>query len=296
VNGVRSKRKPRRRARRSADAPHSEPQASQKLHKVLAQAGLGSRRAMERWIDEGLVTVNDRVADVGARVTPRDRIRIGQRAVNWPQPRRLPEVLIYHKPEGELTTREDPEGRATVFDRLPRLRGGRWLAVGRLDYNTGGLLLFTTSGELANRLMHPRHALEREYAVRTLGQLTPQQLEKLRSGIRLDDGVARCLEVEDGGGEGANHWYRVVLAEGRNRLVRRMFAALGLTVSRLMRVRYGPVRLPPRLKRGQMCRLEGDAVRALMKLSDSPPALRQQATRHGPEEKRSHRRRSSAAR
>jgi 23S rRNA pseudouridine2605 synthase len=246
---------------------------------MLAQTGLGSRRAMERWIDEGRVTVNDRVANVGTRVTPRDVIRVDRRAVRWPEPRRLPQVLIYHKPEGEVTTRADPEGRATVFDRLPRLRGGRWLAVGRLDYNTGGLLLFTTSGELANRLMHPRYELEREYAVRTLGRLNPQQVARLKAGIELDDGTARCLVVEDSGGEGANHWYRVVLSEGRNRVVRRMFAALGLTVSRLMRVRFGPVRLPPQLKRGQMCRLDFEGVRTLMRLADHdgvnvPPATR----------------------
>lgn len=223
---------------------------------------------MERWIEEGRVSVNYRAAGVGARVTPQDVIKVGQRVVHWPQQRRLPEVLIYHKPEGEVTSREDPEGRATVFDRLPRLREGRWLSIGRLDYNTGGLLLFTTSGELANRLMHPRYALEREYAVRALGRLTPQQIDRLKAGIELDDGPARCLEVEDSGGEGANHWYRIVLTEGRNRVVRRLFAALGLTVSRLMRVRFGPVRLPPRLKRGQMCRLDSDGVRSLMHLPD----------------------------
>ena len=264
---MKSERRPRRRSA-AEDTRRPAPVESQKLHKMLAQAGLGSRRAMERWIDEGRVTVNNQVAGVGARVTPRDVVRVDQRAVRWPQARRLPQVLLYHKPEGEVTSRDDPEGRATVFDRLPRLRGARWLAVGRLDYNTGGLLLFTTSGELANRLMHPRYALEREYAVRTLGRLAPQQIARLKAGIELDDGPARCLVVEDSGGEGANHWYRVVLTEGRNRVVRRMFAALGLTVSRLMRVRFGPVKLPPRLKRGQVCRLDSDGVRALMQPPD----------------------------
>jgi 23S rRNA pseudouridine2605 synthase len=228
---------------------------------------------MERWIKEGRVTVNARVAGIGARVSEQDAIRVGRKVIHWPQSPGLPQVLIYHKPEGEVTSRSDPEGRATVFDRVPRLREGRWLAVGRLDYNTGGLLLFTTSGELASRLMHPRYRFEREYAVRTLGRLTPQQIEKLKSGVQLEDGPARCLTVEDSGGEGANHWYRVVLTEGRNRIVRRMFGALGLTVSRLMRVRFGPVRLPPRLRRGQMARLDGDGVRALMELSGSLPGV-----------------------
>lgn len=219
---------------------------------------------------EGRVTVNAQVAGIGTRVIPSDVIKVGQRVVRWGAPHRFPEVLVYHKPEGELTARDDPQGRATVFERLPRLRSGRWLAIGRLDYNTGGLLLFTTSGELANRLMHPRYGMEREYAVRTLGQLTAQKVEQLKSGIDLDDGAARCLVVEDAGGEGANHWYRVVLTEGRNRIVRRMFAALGLTVSRLMRVRFGPIVLPPRLKRGQMSRLDREGVRALLRALDQP--------------------------
>jgi 23S rRNA pseudouridine2605 synthase len=173
-------------------------------------------------------------------------------------------VLIYHKPEGEITSRDDPQGRPTVFAKLPRLRGAKWLAVGRLDYNTCGLLIFTTSGELANRMMHPRFAIEREYAVRTLGRLRPEHVEKLKSGIMLDDGIARCAAVEDEGGEGANHWYRVVLAEGRNRVVRRMFEALGLTVSRLLRVRFGTISLPPRLKRGQLNELAPEEVTRLM--------------------------------
>lgn len=268
---VRSKRKPAQRAVSARARRRNEtPAASQKLHKILAQAGLGSRRTMEGWIEGGRVTVNGRVAAVGTRITPRDIVRIDERTLRWPEPRRLPEVLIYHKPEGEVSSREDPRGRATVFDHLPRLRGGRWLAVGRLDYNTGGLLLFTTSGELANRMMHPRYRIEREYAVRVLGRLTLQQIERLKSGIELDDGPARCLTVEDAGGEGANHWYRVVLAEGRNRIVRRLFAAVGLTVSRLMRVRFGPVELPPRLKRGQMRPLDRDGVRSLLAALDQP--------------------------
>lgn len=237
---------------------------SQKLHKILAQSGLGARRAMEQWIRDGRVTVNGVVAGIGARVTPRDRIRVDKREVRWPAPRRLPKVLIYHKPEGEITSRDDPQGRPTVFSKLPRLRGAKWLALGRLDYNTCGLLIFTTSGELANRMMHPSFAVEREYAVRTLGRLSLEQVAKLKSGIVLDDGLARCTVVEDEGGEGANHWYRVVLAEGRNRVVRRMFEALGLTVSRLLRVRFGTISLPRRLKRGQLCELAPEEVTRLM--------------------------------
>ena len=237
---------------------------SQKLHKVLAQSGLGSRRAMEQWIRDGRVTVNGVAAGIGTRVTSRDLIRVDKRVVRWPAPRRLPKVLIYHKPEGEITSRDDPQGRPTVFSKLPRLRGAKWLAVGRLDYNTCGLLIFTTSGELANRMMHPRFAVEREYAVRTLGRLSAEQVTRLKSGITLDDGLARCSAVEDEGGEGANHWYRVVLSEGRNRVVRRMFEALGQTVSRLMRVRFGTVSLPPRLKRGQLSELAPEEVRRLM--------------------------------
>lgn len=237
---------------------------SQKLHKVLAQSGLGSRRMMEEWIREGKVTVNDAVAGIGTRVVPTDVIRIGRRIVRWPGTHRLPRVLVYHKPEGEIVTQDDPEGRVTVFERLPEVRGAKWLAVGRLDYNTSGLLIFTTSGELANRMMHPRFAVEREYAVRIVGQLTPTQIDRLKNGIELSDGLAKCVSVEDEGGEGTNHWYRIVLREGRNRVVRRMFEALGLTVSRLMRVRFGVVALPPRLKRGQVSALPAAEVKRLL--------------------------------
>lgn len=231
---------------------------------MLAQAGLGSRRVMEQWIRDGRVTVNGDVAGIGARVTPQDLIQVGRRMVRWPASRQLPRVLLYHKPEGEITSRDDPQGRPTAFAMLPRLRSARWLAVGRLDYNTCGLLIFTTSGELANRMMHPRFAVEREYAVRTLGRLTSEQTARLKSGILLDDGSVRCTVVEDEGGEGANHWYRIVLPEGRNRVVRRMFEALGLKVSRLMHVRFGIVSLPPRLKRGQLSELAPGEIRQLM--------------------------------
>jgi len=247
----------RRAAERAADP-------SQKLQKILAQSGLGSRRAMETWIGEGKVTVNGAVATIGTRVSPGDLIKVGSRTVRWPAPQRLPRVLLYHKPEGEIVSRDDPEGRASVFDKLPPLRDGKWLAIGRLDFNTSGLLIFTTSGDVANRLMHPRFEVEREYAVRIMGQLTGEQRTKLLKGIKLSDGVARCESVEDEGGEGSNHWYRIALREGRNRVVRRLFEALGLTVSRLMRVRFGVVALPPRLKRGQVMELSAGEVKELL--------------------------------
>jgi len=237
---------------------------SQKLHKVLAQSGLGSRRTMEEWIREGKITVNGEVAAIGTRVKPDDLIRVGHKVVRWPMTQRLPRVLLYHKPEGEIVSREDPQGRTSVFERLPALRGAKWLAVGRLDYNTSGLLIFTTSGELANRMMHPRFAVEREYAVRIVGQLTSAQIARLTNGIELADGPAACLSVEDQGGEGTNHWYRIMLREGRNRVVRRMFEALGLTVSRLIRVRFGVIALPPRLKRGQVSALPAAEVKRLL--------------------------------
>ena len=247
-------------------AQHGAPEnlPSQKLHKVLAQAGIGSRRMMEQWIREGKITVNGSVATIGTRVVPADSILVGKRVVRWPSTHRVPQVLVYHKPEGEIVSHDDPEGRTSVFERLPSLRGAKWVAVGRLDYNTSGLLIFTTSGELANRMMHPRFAVEREYAVRLIGQLSSAQTERLTRGIVLSDGPAACISVQDEGGEGTNHWYRIVLREGRNRVVRRMFEALGLTVSRLMRVRFGVVALPPHLKRGQVSALPAAEVKRLL--------------------------------
>ncbi|MBI2295881.1 MAG: rRNA pseudouridine synthase [Betaproteobacteria bacterium] len=238
--------------------------ATHKLQKVLAQAGLGSRRDMEQCIRDGRVTVNGAKAQIGARVGPHDSVRIDGKPVRLRSEPGLPRVLLYHKPEGEIVSRDDPEGRASVFERLPPLRGAKWLAVGRLDFNTGGLLLVTTSGELANRMMHPKYELAREYAVRVRGRIRDDQIARLRHGVRLNDGVARCDSVELQGGEGANRWYRVVLREGRNRIVRRMFEALGLTVSRLMRIRFGPVSLPPRLKRGQFTELPPRETRQLL--------------------------------
>ncbi|WP_313032763.1 23S rRNA pseudouridine(2605) synthase RluB [Massilia alkalitolerans] len=236
-----------------------------KLHKVLAEAGLGSRRDMEELIVAGRVSVNGEPAHIGQRILPTDAVRINgkliQRKVNNNKP---PRVLVYHKPAGEIVSHDDPEGRPSVFDRLPNMKTGKWLAVGRLDFNTEGLLLFTTSGDLANRLMHPRYNIDREYAVRTLGELEEGMRQKLLAGVELDDGLASFSKVQDGGGEGINKWYRVVIGEGRNREVRRMFEAVGLTVSRLIRTRYGAMTLPTGLKRGRWEELQENDVRALM--------------------------------
>ena len=239
--------------------------ASQKLHKVLAAAGFGSRRAMEERIREGVVTVNGRIAGIGDRVTAEDRIKVGDKILRWPQEGKLPRVLLYHKPEGEIVSRDDPEQRNSVFDSLPKLRGQKWIAIGRLDFNTSGLLVFTTSGELANRLMHPRFEVEREYAVRVQGTMTEAQINTaLMQGVVLEDGPVKFEKLEDQGGEGFNHWYRVMLKEGRNRVVRRTFEALGLPVSRLMRIRFGIINLPPRLKRGTVSELgEGEVAQVL---------------------------------
>lgn len=248
---------------------------SQKLQKVLAQAGLGSRRAMEEIIKTGKVKVNGTPATLGARVTTDDLIQVGRRQIKFKVTTRLPRVILYHKPEGEIVTRDDPEGRPSVFEKLPVIRSAKWLAVGRLDFNTGGLLIFTTSGELANRLMHPRFEVEREYAVRLFGALTPAQIAEFKRGVRLSDGDARFDMLEEQGGEGRNRWYRVVLKEGRNRVVRRMFEALGLQVSRLMRVRFGIVSLPPRLKRGTWVELKESEISQLLEWTGSTAAAQQ---------------------
>lgn len=238
-----------------------------KLHKVLAEAGLGSRRDMEDLIVAGRVSVNGEPAHIGQRILPTDQVRINGKLIQRKIAKKPPRVLIYHKPAGEIVSTSDPEGRQSVFDSLPQMKVGKWLAVGRLDYNTEGLLLFTTSGDLANRLMHPRYGIEREYAVRTLGELEEGMRQKLLAGVELEDGLAQFSKIADGGGEGVNKWYRVVIGEGRNREVRRMFEAVGLTVSRLIRTRYGVMTLPAGLKRGRWDELDDDAVRALLKVS-----------------------------
>lgn len=237
---------------------------SEKLQKVLARAGYGSRREMEQWIAAGRVTLNGRPARLGDRAGPEDRIEVDGRPLA--EEKRTPprQVLIYYKPAGEVTTRQDTEQRPVVFDRLPRPIAGRWVAVGRLDVNTSGLLLFTTDGELANRLMHPSFQIEREYAARVLGKVTPEALERLQRGVELDDGLARFEVIEQTSDDGgANDWFRVVLREGRKREVRRLFESQGLTVSRLIRVRYGPVALPRDMRRGEIRELGPAEVAAL---------------------------------
>lgn len=238
-----------------------------KLHKVLAEAGLGSRRDMEELIVAGRVSVNGEPAHIGQRILPTDQVRINGKLIQRRVSKKPPRVLVYHKPAGEIVSHDDPDGRPSVFERLPTMKAGKWLAVGRLDFNTEGLLLFTTSGDLANRLMHPRYGIDREYAVRTLGELEEGMRQKLLAGIELEDGLAQFSRVADGGGEGVNKWYRVTIGEGRNREVRRMFEAVGLTVSRLIRTRYGALVLPPNLKRGRWEEMDEHAVRDLLKLS-----------------------------
>ncbi len=236
----------------------------ERLQKWLAGQGLGSRRALEVWIKEGRVTVDGQVATLGQKVTGHEVIMVDGRRVGAGARAAEPaRTLIYHKPIGEICTRSDPEGRPTVFENLPKLRGQRWISVGRLDVQTSGLLLFTTDGELSHRLMHPSASLEREYAARVQGVLASDAMQKLRHGIKLPDGEARFDHLEEGGGEGQNRWYRVVVSQGRNRVVRRLFEAVGGRVSRLIRVRFGPLPLPRDLPRGRMRDLDVAELREL---------------------------------
>lgn len=248
---------------------------SEKLQKVLARAGVGSRREMETVISEGRVSVNGKVATLGDRVDASAAIRVDGHQISVPSVTDvICRVLAYHKPEGEVCTRHDPEGRPTVFDRLPRIKDSRWVAVGRLDVNTSGLLLFTTDGELANRLMHPSHEVEREYAVRVFGEVTEGMLQKLRHGVQLEDGPAKFDKITSGGGEGLNQWYNVTLCEGRNREVRRLWESLEVQVSRLMRIRYGDIKLDKTLPRGGWAELELPQVNYLRKMVGLPPEER----------------------
>lgn len=236
---------------------------TEKLQKVLARAGLGSRRQIETWIRQGRVQVNQQIAPLGIRVSSSDKIHIdGYPIGQLVTPPR--QILCYHKPLGELCTRSDPEGRATIFDHLPRLKQGRWTSVGRLDINTAGLLLLTTDGELAHRLMHPSRGIEREYAVRILGKVSETMLKRLVDGVLLEDGMARFRRVVDAGGQGANHWYHVLLEEGRHREVRRLWESQGVIVSRLIRIRFGPVCLPKGLRAGESMMIDHDTEKALL--------------------------------
>lgn len=238
---------------------------TEKLQKVLARAGLGSRREMERWIEAGRISVNDQTANLGDRVGEDDAIKVDGKTLSKQRTTKgKRRVLIYHKPVGEVTTRNDPEGRRTVFDHLPSIANGRWIVVGRLDINTLGLLLFTNDGELANRLMHPSSEIEREYAVRILGDVDASIINNLKKGVELEDGMAHFDSVEYSGGEGANHWYHVTLKEGRNREVRRLWESQGVTVSRLIRVRFGPVRLHRTIRSGHWEEMDEKGIQQLL--------------------------------
>ena len=262
---------PRRVLAADPDAP--------KLHKVLAQSGVGSRRDLETMITEGRVTVNNQPAHIGQRISFGDRIYVDGKQVRVRIAPPPPRVIAYHKPVGEVVTHDDPQQRPTVFRRLPRLQQGKWQSVGRLDINTEGLLLFTNSGDLANRLMHPRFGVEREYAVRVLGTLTEDERAKLLEGVEIDGQTAAFQSIEDGGGEGVNHWYRVVITEGRNREVRKLMDSVGKAVSRLIRIRYGSVVLPRGLRRGVWVDLANDDVKALR---NATGMARRDGPGHGP--------------
>lgn len=222
---------------------------SEKIQKFLADAGLASRREIERMIEAGMILVNNQRAHIGQRVEGTEKITVNGKPFRIDRPEKT-EVIMYHKPEGVVASRSDEQGRETVFEHLPRLRSGRWIMVGRLDINTSGLLLFTNDGELAHRLMHPSSDIEREYAVRVYGEVTEDILDRLRAGVMLDDGMAQFTQIQDVGGEGRNHWYHVILTRGRHREVRRLWESQGVEVSRLIRVRFGAFVLPPRLRKG----------------------------------------------
>lgn len=250
----------------------TDSQETEKLQKVLANNGVGSRREMERWIEEGRISVNGTVAKLGDRVGGDDQLRVDGHLLSRSKEKSPCRVLMYNKPEGELCSRNDPEGRATVFDRLPNIQSDRWIAVGRLDINTSGLLLFTNDGELANRLMHPRHEIEREYAVRVFGEVTPVMLRTLQKGVELEDGVAKFthIHVRPTDDESLNQWFNVTLSEGRNREVRRLWESQGVQVSRLIRVRYGNLELQKRLPQGAWIELDLEKVNQLRKMVQLP--------------------------
>ncbi|WP_273020898.1 23S rRNA pseudouridine(2605) synthase RluB [Rheinheimera sp.] len=270
----------------------SDKTASEKLQKVLARAGLGSRREMEEWISGGRVTVDGKPATLGDRVSPNQLVRVDGHPVQIAsEEQQICRVLAYHKPEGEICSRTDPEGRPTVFSRLPNIKGARWIAIGRLDINTSGLLLFTTDGELANRLMHPKFEVEREYAVRVFGEINDAMIQRLRTGVELEDGKANFKKIKALPGEGINRWFHVVLTEGRNREVRRMWESQGAVVSRLIRVRYGDLLLPKHLPAGGYAEYPLDEVNYLRKLVSLAPEV---ATLVKPEDRDERRRRMAS--
>ncbi len=244
----------------------------ERLQKVLANAGFGSRREIERQIEAGEVSVNGATAKLGDRVTPEDTIYIGRTKVGaWRLKKQEAQVILYNKPEGELVTRDDPGGRPTVFSRLPKLVGSRWIAVGRLDLNTSGLMIFTTDGELANKLMHPSQQIEREYAVRVNGEVTEDKLQQLVNGVELDDGFARFEDIVESGGEGRNRWFHVVIMEGRNREVRRLWESVDLKVNRLKRVRFGPLFLDSSVAAGRYRELTQQELSELLSATGPVP-------------------------
>jgi len=246
----------------------SKQQQPERIQKLFAQAGMGSRREVEKWIVDGAIQVNGSVAKLGDKITPRDEIKLRGRPVRLASKLHVDtQVLIYHKPAGEIVSKKDPEGRPSVFRRLPRLKVGRWIAVGRLDLNTQGLLMFTNDGDLANKLMHPSQQIDREYAVRVMGVVTGEMVERLVEGVELEDGKARFEDVQESGGEGINRWFHVVVAEGRNRVVRRLWESQNCKVSRLIRVRYGTVFLPPGLPMGHHQMLDKKEVQALKSIT-----------------------------
>jgi 23S rRNA pseudouridine2605 synthase len=238
----------------------------EKLQKILANAGLASRRAMEEWIAAGRIRVNGKVAVLGDRASINDRISIDGKVIHLSKQNEVRKrVLLFHKPEGLVCTRDDPEGRPTIFDKMPTLGRGRWITIGRLDINTAGLLLLTTDGDLAHRMMHPSFQIEREYAVRVVRELPPDIIKQLQEGVQLEDGIAHFGQIVDAGGTGMNHWYHVTLTEGRNREVRRLFDTVGITLNRLIRIRYGNVMLPRTLPKGHMRELTREEVAQLIR-------------------------------
>jgi 23S rRNA pseudouridine2605 synthase len=264
---------------------------SERLQKVLARAGLGSRREIEGWIQAGRIQVNGVTAELGVQVDGTETINIDGKTIALAPPEAT-RVIAYHKPLGEIATRSDPEGRPTVFDNLPRLQQGRWIGVGRLDISTSGLLLFTNDGELANRLMHPSRELEREYAVRVFGEVDGLILNSLLEGVELEDGPAHFLSVRDAGGSGSNRWYHVVLGEGRNREVRRLWESQGVQVSRLIRVRYGPIDLGRRLPAGTWRDLTHAEVAALRDAAGLPQPAQRKPEQRKPEQRKPEKRKS----
>ncbi|KRP08318.1 MAG: hypothetical protein ABS29_06090 [Methylophilales bacterium BACL14 MAG-120920-bin58] len=258
-------------SKRHEDAVRTNEPIAERIHKLLAQSGYGSRREIEKAILDHKVLVNNQIAKIGQLITPSDKIIFNGKSVYLNNDNNLPRVLIYHKPEGEIVSENDPGGRTTVFQSLPRIKKGKWMSIGRLDFNTSGLLIFTSYGELANRLMHPKYEVEREYSVRILGELSEDQIKEFKAGIEVEGGKAKFESIYFEGGDGANKWYRVVLKEGRNREVRKMFEYFDLTVSRLIRVRFGIVILPSHLKRGMHTELTQAEVTRLLQKHDIEP-------------------------